>query len=97
MHNRDCRTRFSKPYRNSGVAEFPAEAGHIAVENRAGHAHIIRALHIQRQIVDKEALLRFQAEFPEQGLVNLVLGLQQLPVGGDNLPVEALAAGMRSK
>ena len=75
------------------LCELTAQTRRVAVENDAPHTGVFRRLDIGGGVVDKETLLRLQAELLKERLIDGRLRLQQVVVGGDERAAEPLVAG----
>ena len=70
-----------------------AHLGGIAVEHGGGHTAVDRALRVDGEVIDEEALLRLELKALAEAAVYLRLGLDKPLVRGDERPVKEAAGG----
>ena len=70
-----------------------AEALHVLIEHQALHAGSAGALDVGRIVVQEEAFRRVQLILGEELFIDLLLGLEELPVRGDDMAAEMFRAG----
>ena len=75
------------------AAQVLAELFHIAPEDAAVHPRIHRALAVGRQVVDEYAFFGLQAVAGQKPVEDLLLGLQQFLLRGDQDATEAVGTG----